>query len=53
MALTDKEVSRIVGRGDFENAGTKLHVDVVVADDGDAALLFGKFGGGGEWQIGR
>ena len=44
MTLADQEVGGVVSRGDFENAGAELHVDVVVPDDGDAALLFGKFG---------
>ena len=44
MTLADQEVGGVVSRGDFENAGAELHVDVVVPDNGDAALLFGKFG---------
>ena len=39
VAEADLEVGLVVGRGDLEDAGTELEVDVVIGDDGNDALF--------------
>jgi hypothetical protein len=42
VALADGVVVEVVGRGDLDDAGAELAVDVVVGDDRDVALAQGQ-----------
>ena len=42
MSLGDGKVCGIVCRGDFEHSRSKLHIDMLVTDDGNESLAFRK-----------
>ncbi len=42
MSLGDGKVCGIVSRGDFEHSRSKLHIHMLIPDDGDESLAFGK-----------
>jgi hypothetical protein len=45
VAKTDFEIGFIMGRGDFENTGSELKLDVIVCHDGNPALFIGHIDG--------